>query len=93
MKTYRKKTVKVVDNVYCDGCGSNCNKEQLGSEYAVLEANWGYSSKQDGTMYEIHLCENCFTETIDFLKKKRKSVLRCFTYPYEYDPLEGKDYL
>lgn len=94
MKTYKKKTVKVIDNVYCDVCDSNCSKdEQLGYEYGVLEANWGYCSKQDGTGYEIHLCETCFMEVVDILKKKRKSVLGCFNYPYQDDPLNGKNYL
>lgn len=94
MKTYRKKVVKVIDKVYCDVCGSNCSKdEQLGYEYGVLEANWGYSSKQDGTNYDIHLCETCFMAIVDSLKKKRKSVLGCFNYPYDYDPLNGKSTL
>lgn len=92
MKTYKKKTVKTIDQVYCDSCGSNCTKDQLGYEYGVLEASWGYSSKQDGTNYEIHLCEICFMEVVDFLKKKRKRVLGCFNYPHKEDPLEGKSY-
>lgn len=93
MKTYKKKKVKTVDQIYCDSCGSNCTKDQLGHEYGVLEANWGYCSKQDGTNYEIHLCENCFMEIVEYIKKKRKKTLGCFVYPYDYDPLDGKNYL
>lgn len=90
MKLYKNKTVKVVDSIYCDACGTNCTHEQMGHEYATLEATWGYMSTQDGTQYNIHLCEKCFTEILDSIKKKRKRVLGCFTYPYENDPLEGE---
>lgn len=93
MQTHKNKTIKVIDQVYCDSCGSNCSRDQLGNEYGVLEAKWGYSSKQDGTVYEIHLCENCFMETVNFIKDKRRRTLGCFNYPYDYDPLEGKSWL
>lgn len=97
MKTYKKKTVKVTDKIYCDSCGDCCSKGTdnnpvLDHEYAELSATWGYFSDQDGMQYDIQICETCFNEVIDFLKKKRKRVLGCFNYPYEYDPLKGKSY-
>lgn len=93
MKTYYEKTIKTVDQVYCDGCGNNCSKEQLDHQYAVLEAVWGYGSSYDGTKYDIQLCEHCFTNIIDFIKQKRKRILGPFVYPYENDPLGGESYL
>ena len=92
MKTYKKKTIDTIDKVYCDMCGANCT-DQFGHEHAVIEANWGYSSQKDGAGYEVHLCERCFTDVIEFIKKTRKSFLGPFKYPYEYDPLEGRSWL
>lgn len=90
MQTFRNKSIKVVDKIYCDMCGVCCTSEQLGSEYATLEAQWGYNSSKDETQYHIQICENCFDDVIDFMKKKRRRMLGCFKYPYEYDPLKGK---
>ena len=94
MKTYKKKIVKAVDKILCDSCGQDCTITEPASdhEYAELSATWGYFSNQDGTQYDIHLCENCFNEAIDFLKKKRKQILGLFKYPHDQDPLEGKSY-
>ena len=89
MKTYKKKLTKVVDQILCDCCGTSCTK-QCDHEYAELSATWGYCSNQDGTQYDIQICETCFNEVIDFLKKKRKRILGAFEYPYKQDPLEGK---
>ena len=97
MKTFKKKTVKVLDKIYCDVCGECCTKgdEENGwtdHEYATIEGTWGYWSKQDGTQYHIEMCENCFTEVLNFIKNKRRRVLGSFNYPYDTDPLEGKSY-
>lgn len=89
MKTYRNKLIKSIDSIYCDMCGENCTQEQLGHEYALLEAQWGYNSKQDGKRYDIHLCEQCFMDIVIFIKKQRKTNLGPFKYAYKYDPLEG----
>jgi hypothetical protein len=87
MKTYKKKTVKVVDQILCDCCGQSCSNE-YDHEFAAIEAKWGYWSKQDGTVYGIQICETCFTEVLNFIKDKR----RTFNFPYEKDPLEGRSY-
>lgn len=94
MKTYKKKTVKVIDNIYCDSCGETCTMDEpvIEHEYAELSATWGYFSNQDGSQYDIQLCEKCFNEVIDFLKQKRKRILGPFNYPYQEDPLEGRSY-
>lgn len=91
MKTYKKKTVKVTDKIYCDSCGEDCSKD-IDHEYAELSATWGYCSKQDGLQYDIQICESCFNEVISFLKNKRKQILGPLTYPHKEDPLEGKCY-
>ena len=91
MKTYKKKTVKVTDKIYCDSCGEDCSKD-IDHEYAELSATWGYCSKQDGLQYDIQICESCFNEVIDLLKKKRKTILGPLNYPYDNDPLTGKSY-
>jgi hypothetical protein len=92
MRTYKTVKRKVEDKIYCDVCVENCTTEQLGSEYATLEAIWGYSSGKDGKKYDIHLCENCFDETIEWMTKKRKRFLGCFNYPHAKDPLKGEGY-
>lgn len=94
MKTYKEKTVKTVDNIYCDSCGQSTKQfEDSDPDFATLEACWGYGSKYDGTQYEIHLCEDCFTDILDSIKKTRNYLLGPFKYPYKEDPLSGKNYL
>ena len=87
MKTYKQEYKKVEDKVYCDMCGLCCTDDNFGDEYATLEASWGYNSLKDGTKYDIQLCEQCFDETLQFLKNRRKQYLGIFKYPYEHDPL------
>lgn len=72
MKTYKRKTVKVLDKIFCDCCGKQCTDDFYHNhENATLEAAWGYNSGRDGEKWEVHLCESCFYETIRFLKDKR----------------------
>lgn len=92
MKTYKTVKRQVEDTVRCDLCDHNCTIDTFGSEYATLEAVWGYSSNKDGTKYDIHLCEQCFDKTIDWMKHTRKKLLACFSYPHDTDPLNGKTY-
>lgn len=90
MRTYKTIKRQVEDKVYCDMCGLNCTDEQLGSEYATLEAMWGYSSHKDGHKYDIQLCESCFDKIVEHIRKNRKKILGCFEYPYDNDPLYGE---
>jgi hypothetical protein len=89
MKTFKDKTVQEIDSVYCDVCGLNCTIEQFGSEYATLEALWGYNSTRDGQKFDIQICESCFTDTLNWMKQKRKLILGCFHFPHNIDPLNG----
>lgn len=95
MKTYKEELRKVVDEILCDCCGESCTITEpvTEHEYGELIATWGYFSDQDGIQYDIQLCEKCFNEAINFLKKKRKQILGPFKYPYTNDPLDGKSYL
>ena len=87
MKTYKTVEKKVVDRIYCDLCGSCCTDDNCGDEYATLEAMWGYCSSKDGSKFDIQICERCFDETLEWMRKKRKFYLEPFNYPYETDPL------
>lgn len=95
MKTYKKVLKKDIDKIYCDACGKSCTITEPVDEheYATLAATWGYFSNQDGQYFDIQICESCFNEVLNFIKKKRKRNLGCFKYPYETDPLEGKSYI
>lgn len=75
MRTYKRILKQVPDSIICDVCGSNCTYDNCGTECAFLDALWGYCSKQDGTKYEIHLCENCFMATIDYLRNLRSQYI------------------
>lgn len=87
MKTFKKKTVKVLDQTICDVCGKTCTDDFYNNhENATLEATWGYNSRSDGTKFEIHLCENCFYITISFLRNQRSQYI---PVP-EKDPFEGQ---
>jgi len=90
MREFKEEIRKVLSDVSCDICGkSTTNYKEVGPDFATLESYWGYGSTNDGSKYEIHICEFCFDETLEFLKQKRKSVLGPFTYPFKPDPLDG----
>jgi hypothetical protein len=86
MRTYKSKTIQILDQTLCDVCGKTCTDDRYNNhENATLEAIWSY-----GTKFEVHLCENCFGDTIGFLRNQRQSVLGPFSYPYDNDPLRGE---
>lgn len=88
MKTYKTVKVKKVDHIICDVCGKICTDDFYhGQENATLEAVWGYNSRSDGTKFEIHLCENCFYDTISFLRNQRSQYI---PVP-EQDPFIGRE--
>jgi hypothetical protein len=94
MKTFKETKIKKIDDVHCDACGkSTTNDTNVGPDYATLESCWGYGSKDDGSKYDIDLCEECFFEVLSFLKEKRRQILGPFKYPFDNDPLEGVKYL
>lgn len=87
MKTHKKEYKQVIDKIYCDMCGLCCTDDNFGNEYATIEASWGYGSSKDGSKFDIQLCEKCFDDVLELIKKKRKSYLGPFKYPYDKDPL------
>lgn len=92
MKTFKEKTTRVIDYITCDVCGQNCTDDYGVHENGTLEASWGYSSKHDLEKYEIHICESCFFDIINFMKTQRRKVLGSLNYPYDKDPLNGEGY-
>jgi hypothetical protein len=88
LKTYKKITTRREDKVYCDACGGVCTEDNFGSDYATLEAAWGYNSKSDGLKFEIQLCEDCFYDLLKIIEKKRKK----HNVVTKYDPLKGSEY-
>lgn len=91
MKTYKKVTKKIEDNVYCDVCAKNCTDDYT-SEYATLEAMWGYRSSRDGTKFDIQICENCFGDILGWMERKRREYMGCCLHLNEEDPLCGQSY-
>lgn len=89
MRIYKKVTKKVEDRIYCDLCGHNCTTDNFSSEYATLEAVWGYSSKRDGEKFDIQICEKCFNDILVWMTNKRQEYLAPFSYPHNKDPLKG----
>jgi len=96
MRTYKTEPKKVVDDVMCDCCGQSTNTSGNSSDiwpsWGELAATWGYGCKNDGMQYNIDLCEDCFTDVVNFLKDSRRKILQPFKFPYDNDPLEGKSY-
>jgi hypothetical protein len=90
MRTYKKVTKKVEDRVYCDICSSSCITDNFGSEYATLEALWGYGSQKDGEKFDIQMCEKCFNDILIWMTNKRQEYLAPFAYPHDKDPLKGQ---
>ena len=90
MRTYKKVTTKVEDQVICDVCGKICTNDNYGSEYATVEALWGYSSSRDGERFDIQLCENCFGDMLGWMRNKRKEYLGPFSFPHNKDPLRDE---
>ncbi len=93
MRTYKDKTIKALDTVYCDICGGSTTiLEQIGPDYATLESCWGYGSLNDGIKYDLQFCEHCFNEMLGTIKQKRQKILGSLKYPYPIDPLNGITY-
>ena len=81
MRKYRKVLKDELEDIVCDICGKSCltdcsMDDPAMSEYATLEAMWGYCSPKDGDRYLCEMCEDCFGKVsvyIDSLKKKPAS--------------------
>lgn len=49
-----------------------------GYQYGTLQAHRGYGSDHDGQRFEVHLCEQCFFQTLAYMKQERR-VQRLFS--------------
>lgn len=90
MRTYKQVLKQVPDNIFCDVCGMNCTYHPWGTECGFLDASWGYNSQKDESKYDIHLCEKCFDNTIDFLRQMRSQYPSVISnIQHNKDPFDG----
>jgi hypothetical protein len=73
MRKYKKILKDELSDVICDICGKSCLSEcSMGdpamSEYATLEAIWGYCSVKDGDYYRCEMCEKCFEKVVAYME-------------------------
>lgn len=71
MKKYKKVLKNEISDVICDVCSRSCLKSPgvpYSSEFASLNAEWGYWSRKDGQNASLDLCEDCFDKIISFVK-------------------------
>jgi hypothetical protein len=76
MRKYRKVLKDEVEDIICDICGKSCLTDcSMGdpamSEYATLEAVWGYCSARDGERYVCEMCEDCFGRVSAYIDSMR----------------------
>lgn len=70
MKKYEIRPRQTVVDIVCDACGASCRTPLDDYECATLSATWGYHSSKDGQTDSLDLCENCFDDTIKYLKSR-----------------------
>lgn len=80
MKRTEKALRDVTIEITCDACGSSVVPELQKAhfsnldnfnEFGVLQASFGYGSKQDGANFHFDLCEACFDQLVDTFKRMR----------------------
>ena len=77
MRKFRKTLKDEVADIICDICGRSCMSEcslddPAMSEYATLEAIWGYCSVRDGERYICEMCEDCFGKVSAFIDSLKR---------------------
>lgn len=72
MKITSKANIDAVTDVVCDVCRLTTRSQGGGLQFATLQAHWGYGTKHDGERYELHLCGECFFQTVANLKQERR---------------------
>ncbi|PPS34767.1 hypothetical protein LCH33_004715 [Pseudomonas amygdali] len=73
MRITDKAEIEGVTDVVCDVCRLSTRVRNGDLQFATLQAHWGYGTTHDGECYEIHLCEDCFFQTIASLKQERRA--------------------
>lgn len=68
--------------IICNKCGRKLEEDAAAvvlEDFVAIRKEWGYFSKKDGTVWELTLCENCFSwlegELVVPIKKTNKSEL------------------
>lgn len=78
MKRTEKVLTDVTIEITCDACGTSVVPELQKAyfsnldnfnEFGVLRASFGYGSKQDGANFHFDLCETCFNQLVDKVKR------------------------
>jgi len=87
MKITEKKLVNIISGVLCDSCSRNTLTEGT-SQFATLQAHWGYGAQHDGEQYELDLCETCFFATLAFIKQERRGH---HMFDRNYQPEKDRD--
>ena len=65
--------------IICNKCGKKLVVENniLKEDYIFIRKEWGYFSKKDGIVWEIHLCEKCADRLDeDFLNPAKRTIQR-----------------
>ena len=78
MKVNEKRMVETVVDRVCDVCDASVMIDASGHKYeecGELKAEWGYGSKNDGTSYQVDLCESCFNVALFDLRDHRRSMV------------------
>lgn len=73
MKITEMNEVEPVTDVVCDVCRCSTRLDTGGNQFGTLEAHWGFGNAHDGERYELHLCEECFFQTLAYLKQERRT--------------------
>ena len=75
MKIFEVRVVEIVTDRACDVCKKSPMYEVGGDKYeecAMLKADGGYGSKNDGRSRDLNLCENCFRVALFALREHRR---------------------
>jgi len=81
MKIFVERTIakEVLDEVRCNGCGHQIEKNDFGyfEDHLSVSKTWGYGSPIDGDYHTFDLCFKCYSEMTDRFKipPESKAVL------------------
>lgn len=73
MKIAGRVEVEAVTDVVCDVCSCSTRLETGEHQFGTLQAHWRYGTAHDGERYEVRLCENCFFQTLAYLRQERRT--------------------
>ncbi len=71
MKTYKKTTHKITENILIKTVCNKCTKEidvENGESHLELDYIFGYGTKYDSTIFKLDLCEICLIKICKLCK-------------------------